>query len=186
MDADRDLIIRCLQQEVKAQNQFYRQFAPVMFGICMRYAKNQMEAEDILQEGFVRVFRNLHSFRFEGSLEGWVRRIVIHTAINFLKSNAKYTVEVDLDNAGIHATLHNEILSKLTVEEMLSIIRELPTGYRTVFNLHVIDCMTHKEIGTMLGISEDTSKTQFHRAQLKIRAILKAKNDYGLKETIRE
>lgn len=180
MEADHDLVHRCLRQEVKAQNQFYRQFAPVMYGISLRYTKNQMEAEDLLQEGFIRVFKNLHTYRFEGSLEGWIRRVMVHTALNFIKSHARFSVEVDLEDAGIHATLHDESLSKLSVDEMLSIIRELPTGYRTVFNLHVIDCMTHKEIGALLGISEDTSKTQFHRAQLKIRSILKEKNSYGL------
>jgi len=173
MDTDRELILRCLEQEVAAQNQFYRRYASKMFGICLRYAGNAMEAEDILQDGFIRIYRSLHHFRFEGSLEGWVRRIIVNTAINHQKKNMKLKYEVELTEINLHATLSEDAVSNLSKEELLRIIHSLPAGYRTVFNLYVIEGYNHKEIGALLGVSENTSKTQLMRARLSIQETLK-------------
>jgi len=172
MDAEKELILHCLKQDIAAQNQFYRKFASKMFGLCLRYAGNTMEAEDILQEGFLRVFRNLQHFRFEGSLEGWVRRIMVNAAINYHKKNLKYIGEVEL-NDNLPATISEDALSKLSKEDLLRVIHSLPVGYRTVFNLYVIEGYSHREIGTLLGVSESTSKTQFMRAKIAIKEILK-------------
>jgi len=165
MNNDKEIIELCLKNDVKAQELFYRHFAGRMFGVCLRYAGNPMEAEDILQEGFIRVFKNLHHFRYEGSLEGWVRRTMANTAINYYKKQLKFQKEIELNETITFATNQDDGLSKLAVEELLKIIHELPVGYRTVFNLYVIDGYTHKEIGTLLGVSENTSKSQFSRAR---------------------
>jgi RNA polymerase sigma factor (sigma-70 family) len=165
MNSEREIVELCLKKDVRAQEFFYRRFARKMFGICLRYAGNQMEAEDILQEGFVRTFLNLHRFRFEGSLEGWVRRTMVNTAINHYKKNLKFQKDVKLDEAVTLATNQDDALSKMSMEELLKIIQGLPPGYRTVFNLYVMEGYTHREIGELLGISENTSKSQFSRAR---------------------
>jgi RNA polymerase sigma factor (sigma-70 family) len=180
MDEDHDLVQRCLRKEPQAEYQFYRQLEARMFGVCLRYSRNHMEAEDMLQEGFFRVFNKLHTFRFEGSLEGWVRRVIIGSAINFMKNQLRYPVEVDLENALDHATFPDDTLSKLTEEVLLGILNGLAPGYRTVFNLAAIDGYSHKEIGEMLCISEETSKSQLFRAKLKIRKIFEQIEAFGL------
>ena len=165
MNSEREIVELCLKNDVRAQELFYRRYAGKMFGVCLRYAGNPMEAEDILQEGFIRTFLNLHHFRFEGSLEGWVRRTMVNTAINHYKKQLKFQKEVELHEAVTFATNQEDALSKLSTEELLGIIQELPPGYRTVFNLYVMEGYTHREIGESLGISENTSKSQFSRAR---------------------
>lgn len=172
MSSDKEIIEQCLRNDVKAQELFYRRFAGKMFGVCLRYAGNPMEAEDILQEGFIRAFKNLHHFRFEGSLEGWVRRTMVNTAINHYKKQLKFQKQVELNEAITFATNQDDGLSKLSMDELLKIIHELPVGYRTVFNLYAIEGYTHREIGVLLGISENTSKSQFSRARNAIQQVL--------------
>lgn len=169
MDADQDLVARCLKREMASQQILYQRFAPKMFGICLRYAGNITDAEDILQEGFLRVFSKLHHYRGEGSLEGWICRTMINTAINFYRKQMKFHQEVDLREATFNATITEDALSILTTEELLRVIHELPLGFRAVFNLYVMEGYSHQEIGTMLGISENTSKSQLYRAKAMIR-----------------
>jgi len=169
IDTDQDLVARCLRREMASQQLFYNRFAPRMFGICLRFAGNSADAEDILQEGFLRVFAKLHHYRGEGSLDGWIRRTIVTTAINYYKKQCKFHHEVDLHEATYHATISEDALSMLTTEELLGVIRELPTEYRTVFNLFVMEGYSHCEIGGMLGIPENTSKSQLHRAKALIR-----------------
>jgi RNA polymerase sigma factor (sigma-70 family) len=179
MFTEDELIRQCLNNDAKAQELFYRRFASRMYGVCLRFAKNHMEADDIMQEGFVKVFINLKSFRGEGSLEGWIRRTMVNTAINYYKKNIKYQkdVEIDHDEPYYHRT--NEIIHELSTQELLKLIAELPAGYRMVFNLNIIEGYTHKEIGKLLNISENTSKSQLSRArqtlQKKISELLKEK-----------
>ncbi|MCK9218672.1 MAG: sigma-70 family RNA polymerase sigma factor [Bacteroidales bacterium] len=180
MDADHELVGRCLKQDKASQTQLYNRFSPKMFGICLRYANNSMEAEDLLQIAFVRVFAKLHMYRFEGSLEGWIRSIIITTAINYYKQQLKFQVEVDLGDAAMHATNIENALSILSAVELLKVINGLPIGYRTVFNLYVIEGYNHQEIGIMLNISESTSKSQLHRAKAFLRKRL---NDMGITGT---
>ncbi|MCD4664108.1 MAG: RNA polymerase sigma factor [Bacteroidales bacterium] len=165
MYSEEDLIDQCLTNNARAQEAFYRRYAPKMYGVCLRFAKNKMEADDILQEGFIKIYLNLKTFRKEGSLEGWVRRTIVNTAINYYKKNAKYLKDIEIGQAEI---LHNNVygaLDALSVEELLCLVKELPAGYRMVFNLNVIEGYTHKEIGHLLGISENTSKSQLSRAR---------------------
>lgn len=160
------LIKKVLKGNSRAQKAFYDQFAPKMYGVALRYARDRDEANDILQEGFVKVFGNLASFRSEGSLEGWVRRTIVNTAINYYKKNAKHHHPADIDVVLIFE--ESEVVSivdQMSADELMEKIKGLPDGYRTVFNLNVIEGYTHKEIGDMLEISENTSKSQLARAK---------------------
>jgi len=131
----------------------------------MRFAKNQMEAEDIMQEGFIKVFSYLKTFRGDGSLEGWIRRTIVNTAINLYKKNYKHLMDTDLQYAERQLNAEEGAIDKLSLKELLNLVQELPDGYRMVFNLNILEGYTHKEIGEMLDISENTSKSQLSRAR---------------------
>lgn len=143
----------------------YRHFAPKMYGICLRFAGNPMDADDILQEAFLKIFMKIKDFRNEGSLEGWIRRTFVNTAINYYRKNSRNQRNGDLDGIDISDDNTEIIYDKLSREELLNLLQELPIGYRTVFNLNVLEGYTHKEIGEMLGISDNTSKSQLTRAR---------------------
>ena len=149
----------------ESNERLYRYFAPRMYGICLRFAGNPMDADDILQEGFLKIFTKIKDFRNEGSLEGWIRRTFINTAINFYRKNARNQRNGDLDGIDICDENNEIIYDKLSREELLNLLQELPVGYRTVFNLNVLEGYTHREIGEMLGISDNTSKSQLTRAR---------------------
>jgi RNA polymerase sigma factor (sigma-70 family) len=174
MDAGSELISGCLEHNPVAENKLYNLFCDEMYGVCLRFAGNERDAMEILQLGFIRVFHFLHQYRFNGQLGGWIKRIIINTAVTYCKRNARYLREVELKESTLDATFSKEVLSIITETELLDIIQELPVGSRTVFNLYVIEDYTHKEIGAMLGISESTSKSQYHRAKASIRTRLKA------------
>lgn len=162
---EQTLLKECLNNNPKAFKMFYEKFASKMLGILLRYAKNTMEAEDMLQQGFIRVFQNLEKFRYEGSLEGWVKRIMINTAINFYKSNLKHNQYVDIDDVSHTSSLSIEAIDSLSHKQLLTLIQSLPEGYRMVFNLYIIEGYSHKDIAEQLGISENTSKSQLSRAR---------------------
>jgi RNA polymerase sigma-70 factor (ECF subfamily) len=168
-----------LRNDVKSKELIYRHFAPKMYGICLRFAGNEMEADDILQEGFIKVMTKINDFRNEGSFEGWIRRTIINTAINYYRKNLKYSKFMDIDDCEVNNTSDETIFDKLSKEELINLIHELPNGYRTVFNLNVIEGYTHKEIGQMLNISDNTSKSQLTRArsilQKKVTSLMKKK-----------
>jgi len=136
-----------------------------MYGICLRFAGNEMEADDILQEGFIKIFTKIREFRNEGSLEGWIRRTIINTAINHYRKNLRYAKIQDIDDLEVPITNEENVYDKLSREELVKLVQELPNGYRTVFNLNVMEGYTHKEIGKMLNISDNTSKSQLTRAR---------------------
>jgi len=160
------LIREVLEGNARSQKAFYQKFAPKMYGVALRFARDRDEANDILQEGFVKVFSYLKSYRGDGSLDGWVRRTIVNTAINYYKKNAKHKYHSDLDTAMIYEKSSDaSAIEQMSATELLDHIKQLPDGYRTVFNLNVIDGYTHKEIGEMLDISENTSKSQLSRAR---------------------
>ena len=165
--------------DAKSKDLIYRHFAPKMYGICLRFAGNEMEADDILQEGFIKVLTKLKDFRNEGSFEGWIRRTIINTAINYYRRNIRNAKFQDIDECEVPEVGEESIVDKLSKEELIKLIQELPNGYRTVFNLNVIEGYTHKEIGKMLNISDNTSKSQLTRArsilQKKINALRQKK-----------
>jgi RNA polymerase sigma-70 factor (ECF subfamily) len=163
--SESDLIQGCLNGERRMQEELYGRFAPKMYGVCLRYAGNSDEAQDILQEGFIKIFKKLSSFRGEGSFEGWIRRVFVNTSIeHFRRKNYLQPVTEKEENTIEGKYL--SILDSLAERDILNMIRELSPGYRAVFNLYVIEGYTHKEIGDMLGISEGTSKSQLSRAKV--------------------
>lgn len=147
------------------QEALYQRFSPRMYAVCLRYAGNTEEAEDILQEGFVKVFRKLESFRNEGSFEGWIRRIFVNTAIEHFRRK-KYLLPVTEKEENTLEARNTSVLDDLSARDIMAIVQELSPGYRTVFNLYVVDGFTHKEIADILGISEGTSKSQLSRAKV--------------------
>ena len=164
MISDGDLIEGCKRNDRRMQEALYQRFAPKMYGVCLRYAGNAEEAEDIIQEGFIKVFKKMDSFRSEGSFEGWIRRIFVNTAIeHFRRKNYLQPVTEKEEN-----TLEGKYLSvldSLAEKDVIALIQQLSPGYRTVFNMYVIEGYTHREIADALGISEGTSKSQLSRAK---------------------
>ena len=159
------LVKECLKQKPAAQRQLYELLAPAMLGVCYRYTKSVKDAEDILQEGFVKVFRHLKQYKGEGELGAWVRRIMVTTALNYLKRNRKYQLEMSFEELSLHPVTADNPVLILQAKELSDLIRQLPTGFQTIFNLYAVEGYTHGEIGEMLGISEGTSKSQYARAR---------------------
>lgn len=159
------LVKDCLREKLSAQRQLYDAFAGPMLGVCYRYTKSITDAEDVLQEGFVKVFKNLHQYKFEGELGGWIRRIMVTTAINYLKKNARYQSELVFTDEPLHAVSTDDPELRLEAKELAELIRQLPPGYQTIFNLYAVEGYTHVQIGAMLGIQEGTSRSQYARAR---------------------
>ena len=175
MLSEEKLINKCLSNDSKAQKELYNRFAPKMWGVCLRFAKNAMIAEDILQEGFIKVFCKLEQYTHEGSFEGWIRRTMINTAINYFKKNINSYNEQVYDDVIFNEGVKESALDGMAAQELLTVIQKLPEGYRLVFNLHAIEGYTHKEISKMLNISENTSKSQLSRARNALQKKIKKK-----------
>jgi len=155
----------CINGDRHAQSKLYEHFVTKMFAVCMRYAKNREEAEEILQEGFIQVFRSLHSFRNEGSFEGWIRQIMVHNAIKYFRSKPKVHLLVHMETLQSEQAANDETFATLQKKELLKLIQALPPAYRLVFNLYVFEGMKHREIAAQLGISEGTSKSNLYDAR---------------------
>jgi RNA polymerase sigma factor (sigma-70 family) len=159
-----DLINGCIAGNRQMQELLYRLYAPKMYAVCLRYSTNAEDAQDLLQEGFIKVYRNIDRFRGDGSFEGWIRRIFVNTSIEqFRKKTNVYSIsereEENIENREFTA------LDTLAEKDIINLVQELSPGYRTVFNMYVIEGYSHKEIGEMLGINEGTSKSQLARAK---------------------
>ncbi|KAA9039174.1 sigma-70 family RNA polymerase sigma factor [Ginsengibacter hankyongi] len=161
----RKLVTDCIKGIPDAQRQLYEHFAPAMLGVCFRYTKSIADAEDVLQDGFVKVFKHLSSYKFEGELGGWIRKIMVNTALNFLKTNKKYQYDLSFSEMPLHPVSVNDPVIQLQTKELSELIRQLPTGFQTIFNLHAVEGYTHVEIASMLGISDGTSRSQYARAR---------------------
>ena len=172
MISDADLIEGCRQEDRKMQYELYQRFAPKMYGVCLRYAGNTEEAEDILQEGFIKVFRKIGSFRGEGSFEGWVRRIFVNTAIEHFRRKTYLQPITEKEENTVEAQ-YLTVLDSLAERDIISLVQQLSPGYRTIFNMYVVEGYTHKQIADMLGISEGTSKSQLSRAKLILQDLVK-------------
>lgn len=171
-----ELIKGCLRYDRKAQKLLYDTFSSKMYGLSYRYVKDAMEAEDIVITAFTKIFDKINQFKGEGSFEGWIRRIVVNEALGFLRKNKPLYLETDLNRVDLEPK-YNQLSDHLVEEDLISMIQDLPTGYRIVFNLYAIDGYSHKEIAQQLGISENTSKSQLSRARLYLQKIL-AENDW--------
>jgi RNA polymerase sigma factor (sigma-70 family) len=165
------LIAACLRNDPAAQRELYNRFSPKMLAVCYRFAHAREDAEDMLQEGFIKVFSHMHTFQNKGAFEGWIRRIMVHTCINVLKRNKRFNEAVDLDQA-VEAQVKETIPSLMQAKQVVECIRLLPVGYRTVLNLYAIEGYSHKEIGEMLDIGESTSRSQYTRAKALLEQVL--------------
>jgi RNA polymerase sigma factor (sigma-70 family) len=166
----------CLQNNAAAQKALYQKYSAKMLVVCYRYAHSREDAEDMLQEGLIKVFSQIHTFESRGSLEGWIRRIIVHTCINNLKKNKRFNESVDLIHANSLQIREDNIPSLIQAKEVVECIRVLPIGYRTVLNLYAIEGYSHREISTMLDIEESTSRSQYTRAKAMLEDILVRKN----------
>ncbi|MCF8374636.1 MAG: sigma-70 family RNA polymerase sigma factor [Bacteroidales bacterium] len=163
---EKQLVEQCISNSDGALDELYLRYAPILFGICLRYTRNQEEAEDLLHDGFIRILDQLKFFRQEGSFEGWLRRIMVTSAINHYRKNKQRGMDQELTEYRLNNWSSDPVMDDLSMNELLEAIRELPEGYQMVFNLHVMDGYKHREIGEMLDISESTSKSQFMKARL--------------------
>lgn len=171
MSPEKKLIKKCLEGDAEAQKKLYDQYAPALWPVCLRYAKNRMAAEDVMQEGFIKIFKYLGNYKGEGSFEGWMRRTMVNTAINIYKKNLKMQNDKNIDFVYDLKNDSVSAISQMNAEDILKVVQTLPDGYRTIFNLFVVEGYPHKDIAAMLGISENTSKSQLSRA----RSILQVK-----------
>ncbi|MFY7964844.1 MAG: RNA polymerase sigma factor [Chitinophagaceae bacterium] len=172
---EQSLIQACTQNNAAAQRELYNRFSGLLFSVCYRYAANREDAEDMLQETFVKVFTRINSFENKGNFEGWLKKIVINTCINYLKKNKKFTDNISLENAQNIDVKEESIASKLLGKQVIECLTMLPIGYRTIINLYSIEGFSHKEIATMLEIEESTSRSQYLRGKAILESILTKK-----------
>jgi RNA polymerase sigma factor (sigma-70 family) len=162
----------CLKNESAAQRELYNRYSPKMLAVCYRFAHNREDAEDMLQEGFIKVFSQIHTFQNKGAFEGWIRRIIVHTCINNLKKNKRFSESLDIVHAHGIQVREESVPSIVQAKQIVECIRILPIGYRTVLNLYAIEGYSHKEISDMLDIEESTSRSQYTRAKQMLEDIL--------------
>ena len=160
------MIQACLQGDERAQQHFYDQYKVKMYGLCLRFAASQTEAEDMLMEGFYKVFRDLGQFRGQCPLEAWVRRVMVNAALMHLrKKHRQLTMAIALEEVPDDLMAQNDLLDSLDAHAVISLIQQLPPGFRAVFNLFAIEGYSHREISEQLGVSESTSRSQYTRAK---------------------
>jgi len=159
------LIQGCIDGDRHSQSQLYELFAPKMFVVCLRYAMSREEAEEILQEGFLKVFEFIHQFRFAGAFEGWVRKIMVNCALQKYRSKQHLHALVNIETTDFDHLYNDDIVNQLSAKELLKTVQLLPPAYRMIFNLYVFEGMKHREIAVHLGISEGTSKSNLSDAR---------------------
>lgn len=169
--SEEEILEGCKANREECQKLLFEKYSRLMTGVCMRYADRYEEAQDIVQDGFIKVFKKIETFTGKGSLEGWIRRIMVNTALDYLRRTKAERFNVSVDDVEFKLKDKQEIIASMQADDLLKIIRTLPVGYRTVFNMYAIEGYTHKEIAKELDISENTSKSQYSRA----RALLQKK-----------
>lgn len=177
---DHDLLDACLKGKRRARRQLYERYRVPMFRLCMRYAPSREAAEDILQEGFYQVFKDLGQFRGEGNLGAWMHRIMVRTALSYLRKQRKAEFQEEFPVLSDDRSAESLIISEFEVSHIMHVIQSLPDGYRAVFNLYAIEGYSHKEIAEQLGIAESSSRSQYTRARHTLRHLLqdqKKQND---------
>lgn len=179
---DLELVKYCLKGDRKKQEILYRRYASKMYATCLAYAKDKDDAKDILQDGFVKVFTSLKNYNGSGSLEGWIKKIIVNTAIDYYRKSLKDLSNTDFRNE-IEKEVAPSILDRINTEELMNIVHKLPEGARIIFNLYAIEGYNHVEIAKILNISEGTSKSQFSRARYLLQE--KINNIYNLKTVLK-
>ena len=180
MRSDEQLIAGCLKGDKLSQKDLYDRYSRKMFGVCLRYCNNREDAEEVLQEGLLKVFHKLADFKKEGALESWIKRIIINTALDFYRRNKNKQRETEWQD---NITISIEPLTELKTKELLQVIQNLPLGFRTVFNLYAIEGYNHGEIAGMLNISEGTSKSQYSRARQHLMSMIEKENKTSFTST---
>jgi len=180
--SEKELLNRLIKKDRRAQKILFDKYSALFYTICLRYASSSDDAQDMLQEGFIKIFTHIKQFSEKGSFEGWMKRIIINNSINYYHKTYKFRYHDDVNESyelETDESLYDE--NDFTYEELIKMINELPIGYKTIFNLYAIEGFKHKEIAEMLNISENTSKSQYHRAkkilQDKIEAIKIHRNE---------
>jgi len=168
---ERELVRGCLDNDPRCQELLYARYARRMYAVCLRYARHQLEAQDLMQEGFIRVFDKLKGFRMDGSLEGWVRRIMVHTAINHYRRKAFQMERFGLEHVP-EEPVASTAVDHLGEQELLAMVSALPDGYRVVFNMDAIEGFDHAEIASMLGCGESTSRSQLAKARRMLQSMI--------------
>ncbi len=166
-----DIIEGCINKKRDSQKLLFDQYAGKMMSVCLRYANDEQQAQDILQEGFIKVFAYIHQFRFEGSFEGWMKRIFVSVATRELSKRKILFSEIDIGNTAAHS-VEPTVVSKISEDEIHLMIRSMPDGYRIVFNLNVIEGYSHEEIAIMLGIQSTTSRGQLLKARKYLQSLI--------------
>ncbi len=184
-EKEHNLIKRCIEWDRNAQNELYRRYANVMFAVCFRYSRTREDAEDTLSEGFMKVFDNIKNFKFSGSLEGWIRRIMVNCSIDKYRKNSIIMDDYAIveNQPEIKNSYYDAVHSQFDAEELMSMIQKLPPAYKMVFNLYSIEGYKHKEVAELLGISEGTSKSNLSDARAILQKALNKRtinNDHSL------
>lgn len=166
-------LVKSLQKgDTKAQRHLYEKYSARLLAVCVRYINDKMEAEDVMIEGFMRIFEKIDQFKGEGSFEGWMRRLMTNEALMYLRTKRHIEIDIDAPEAQ-QLTNYDWADANLEADDLMAIIGKLPTGYRTVFNLYAIEGFSHAEIAEQLGITESTSKSQLHRARALLQEMVK-------------
>ena len=159
------LIAECIKNKRSAQQQLYAAYADVMLAVCYRYTKNIHDAEDVLQIGFVKVFKNIAQFNNQGELGAWIRKIMVNSSLDYIKKHSRYNKELVFEEINLHQISTDNPDVRLLAQDIIELVRELPLGYQTIFNLIGIEGFSHSEVAQMLNISEQTSRSQYSRAR---------------------
>ncbi len=170
--SDREIISGCLQNDLNSQKALFDKYANSMKALCLRYLNNEQDAEDVLQDGFIVVFTKLQDFKFNGSLKNWIGRIMVNLSLQKIKKNKRLRFD-EIDSKPDLVKNNPDIISKLEEKDLMDLLAKLPVGYRTVFNLFVIEGYSHREIGKMLKIGESTSRSQLTKAKMKLKELIR-------------
>ena len=168
-ESDSELIEGCRQNNRKSQERLYKKYAGILLGICMRYVKNRAEAEDVMMEGFMKIYKMMPTFTASGSFEGWMKRIMVYTAIEHYRKLSK--MPFDEYNSQDHG-VDDYVIDNISARDILKLMDEMPAGYRMILNMHAIEGYTHKEISELMGISEGTSKSQLNRSKIFLKKLI--------------
>jgi len=171
-EPEKNIINGCLKGDSNSQKALYERFKVPMFRICLRYAKDRAEAEDMLQDGFIKVFADLHQYKGTGALGGWIRRVMVNVALQQIRKKKNLFSSIEIEQVANNYDTGEDIYATLGAQALIKMVQQLPPGYRTVFNLFVIEGYSHQEIGEQLGISSNTSKSQLSKAKASLRKML--------------
>jgi len=174
---EESLIAECIKGNQMAQKALFDSFSPKFFALCLRYMNSKYEAEDVLQEGMVKIFTKLPEYQGKGSFEGWMRRIIVNTCLDQIRKNQKLKMDVSIDKEEYKLSMNANILENMSANELIEEIKKMPPGYRVVFNMFAIEGYSHQEIAKKLGVKESTSKSQYLRARAYLKERIEKIND---------